>query len=79
MPTGVSATDALTRGRYLLVLGGRTASFVSFGTFGTFRVHGAHAYRQCYDWNNLQTHLVTRGITTIRGLTKLFADALEQD
>ena len=70
-------TIGLHAGRYVLLIGGgRGDYYVAAGLYGTFRPRGSHAYRVCNDFDGKPDHLVRSGITTISGLTRLFAHAL---
>lgn len=68
----------LRQRRYLLLVGdtGYGGYFTALGEYGTYAIHGHHAYRTCYDDSSGASHLVRRGITSVRGLTRLFARAL---
>ena len=75
---GLRFYGTLPSGPYLLVLGdtdGRD-DYPAFGEDGVYRIHRRHAYRTCYDYNQQRSQVVRRGITTIRGLTRLFRRAL---
>src|SRR4051812_26860044 len=67
-------------GRYLILVGGLTSAhhYPALGAYGIFAIKGGHAYRTCYPFTTMppRPHRVTNGITTISGLTRLFAAAL---
>jgi hypothetical protein len=50
--------------------------FAALGNYGVYAIHGHHAYRTCNDFSGNPPHLVRHGITTVRGLTRLFSRAL---
>jgi hypothetical protein len=77
-PLSVIDGSPLLQRRYLLLVGdtGVGDYFVSLGIYGTYTVHGHHAYRTCNDFNGRPPHPVRHGVTTIRGLTRLFGRAL---
>lgn len=81
LPNGpLTAIDSspLRQRRYLVVVGdtGVGDYFAASGEYGTYAIHGHRAYRTCYDPNSGATHLVRSGITSVSGLTRLFARAL---
>lgn len=71
-------SSPLATGRYLIVVGdtGRGGYFPALGFYGVYAIAGAHAYRTCYDFSGKPAHLVRVGITTIDGLSRIFAKAL---
>jgi hypothetical protein len=76
-PTRVETPD-LRPGRYLLLLGYHGAYYVAAGLYGSFRREGRHAYRLCYDFHDPHQQLVRTGVTTVSGLTRLFARGLRR-
>jgi hypothetical protein len=77
-PARIDTID-LRPGRYLLLVGyARATYYVAAGLYGTFRAEGDHGFRLCSDYRSPHEHLVRTGVTTISGLTRLFARSLHK-